>query len=71
LALPAKSCTLGVAAAGSKSAVASFDVTTAARERAFVVAAGVLEAGRGPGFRLLAVDTTTTPWSAAAVLPRP
>jgi hypothetical protein len=71
LALPAANLTLGVAAAGTSKAVASFDIATAAGQRAFVVAAGALDPSRGEGFRLIAIDTKASPWTAASVLAKP
>ena len=71
LALPAGSLTLGVAAAGSPTPVASFDVTTGSGDRAFVAAAGVLDPSRGPAFRLIAVSTRSTPWAAVTLAPNP
>jgi hypothetical protein len=67
--VPAAALDLGVAPTGSTSTVATFDVTTTAGSRAFVVAAGALDPSRGQGFRLIAVETNATPWVAASVLP--
>ncbi|HVY47789.1 MAG TPA: DUF4397 domain-containing protein, partial [Minicystis sp.] len=62
----------GVAPAGSDTTVvAALHVPVAAGMRAFGVAAGALDASHGQSFRLLAVDTTTTPWSVATVMPQP
>jgi hypothetical protein len=69
LSVPAASLDIGVAPTGSTSTVATFDVTTTAGLRAFVVAAGALEASDGQSFRLLAVDTSVSPWTVASVLP--
>jgi hypothetical protein len=67
--IPPAALDLGVAATGSTSTVATFDVTTNAGSRAFVVAAGALDPSRGQAFRLIAVETNATPWVAASVLP--
>jgi len=70
--VPAASLTVGVAAHGSPTPVAKFSVTTSNNERAFVVAAGLLNpTGTEKSFRLLAVDTSTNPsaWAAASVPP--
>ncbi|MCB9559660.1 MAG: DUF4397 domain-containing protein [Kofleriaceae bacterium] len=70
LALPAGTITLGVAAAGSSSPVATFDVPLTAGQRAFVVAAGALSpVGDQEPFRLFAIDTAAAPWALAEVAP--
>jgi hypothetical protein len=70
LAVPAAALRLGVAAAPSTSAVASFGVTTVDGLRAFVVAAGALSPREGEAsFRLLVVDASAAPWTVAAVSP--
>ncbi len=68
LEVPASALTLGVAAAGQADPVATFDLTPPSGLRAFAVAAGSL-AGNGESFRLLLVDTSASPWTAASVLP--
>ncbi|MEZ4388244.1 MAG: DUF4397 domain-containing protein [Candidatus Krumholzibacteriia bacterium] len=67
-ALPLGALTVGVAAAGSEDAVATFDIVTAAGLRAFAVACGSL-VGDGEGFRLVLVITGGDTWTAAEVLP--
>ncbi|NUP08725.1 MAG: DUF4397 domain-containing protein [Polyangiaceae bacterium] len=63
---------LGVTPANANDAVvASFHVTTAAGIRAFAIAAGALSPENGESFRLLAVDTSTNPWSVATIHPQP
>jgi len=66
--LPLGALTVGVAAAGSEDAVATFDITTTAGLRAFAVACGSL-GGTGEAFRLVLVITDGATWSAAEVLP--
>lgn len=68
--LPLGALTVGVAAAGSEDAVATFDITTTAGLRAFAVACGSL-GGTGEAFRLVLVITDGMTWSAAEVLPNP
>ena len=64
------SYTLGVTPAGqSASIVARFPVTLNAGARSFAIAAGVLDATKGPAFRLLAIDTAVNPWTIASVAP--
>ena len=70
LSLPAASLSIGVAPTGVRQVVAAFGLTTQGGERAFAIAAGALDAHRGVGFRIIAVDTTSSPWQAASVLPR-
>ena len=62
LAVPAASLRIGVAAANTTAAVATFDVTTTAGLRAFAVATGALSpaAGEQP-FRLTIVNTSASP----------
>jgi hypothetical protein len=63
---------LGVTPAGqSSTVVASFHVTTTEGTRAFGIAAGALDPNNGASFRLLVVDTASTPWSVATVHPQP
>jgi hypothetical protein len=68
--VPAASLTLGVAATGSTSPVATFDVSPTSGLKAFAVAAGSLS-GTGEGFRLVLIDTSVFPWTATPVLPNP
>ena len=65
---------IGVTPAGQTSTVvASFHVPVSAGNRAFAIAAGALapSSHEVQSFRLLAVDTGTSPWSVATVLPQP
>lgn len=63
---------LGVTPAGANSTVvASFHVTTAPGLRAFAIASGALSAKKGESFRLLVVNTQTSPWSVATIQPQP
>lgn len=63
---------LGVTPAGSNdTVVASFHVVATAGLRAFAVAAGSLSPEKGESFRLLVVDTQTTPWAVATIHPQP
>jgi len=63
---------IGVAPAGSPSTVvASFHVPITAGSRAFGIAAGALDPSAGASFRLLAVETATTPWAVATIHPQP
>jgi hypothetical protein len=66
--LPAANLTVGVAAANTTAAVATFDITTTAGLRAYAVVVGSL-AGNGESFRLVVVNTSVFPWGAAEVLP--
>lgn len=69
---PVGDLTIGVAATGSTSPVASFDITTAAGLQAFAVAAGALAPdGEEEAFRLILVVASTNPWIGAQVLPNP
>ena len=66
----AASLTLGVAPTGSTNPVATFDVTTATGLRAFAIAVGALAPDAGEeAFRLVLVDTSVSPWTAATVSP--
>lgn len=67
-ALPIGPLTVGVAAAGTEDAVATFDLVTADGLRAFAVACGSL-GGMGEGFRLVLVIPGDGMWTAAEVLP--
>jgi hypothetical protein len=68
--IPATSLTLGVAPTGDPNAIATFDVETVDGLRAFAVAAGALNPDAGEqAFRLLVVNTTTMPWTAATINP--
>nr|WP_228530835.1 MULTISPECIES: DUF4397 domain-containing protein [Myxococcaceae] len=61
-ALPATPLTVGVAAAGTRTPVATFDATPTAGARVFAVAAGALQPQRGEeGFRALLVLANPTP----------
>lgn len=63
---------LGVTPADANSTVvASFHVTTTPGLRAFAIAAGALSPANGESFRLLVVDTATSPWSVATIHPQP
>lgn len=69
-AVPAADLTLGVAATGSVSPVATFDVTTVAGLRAFAVAIGALSPDAGEeAFRLAVINTAAWPWTVAQVNP--
>jgi hypothetical protein len=68
--LPVASLTIGVAETGTTNAVAEFDLTIPGGLRAYGIAIGSL-LGTGESFRLLIVDTSTSPWTAAAVAPNP
>jgi hypothetical protein len=67
-ALPLGALTVGIAATGTTSPVATFDLTTVSGLRAFAVAAGSLS-GPGEPFRLILVDATQDPWAAIEVMP--
>jgi len=70
LAVPPTELTIGVAAAGSRAPVATFDLTTTAGLRAYAVAAGALAPSEADEpFRLVLVITSEWPWMAAEVLP--
>ncbi len=63
---------IGVTPAGANgTVVASFHVGTKPGLRAFGIASGALSAEKGESFRLLAVDTASTPWTVATVFPQP
>ena len=63
---------LGVTPADANSTVvASFHITTTPGMRAFAIASGALAAEKGQSFRLLVVDTATSPWSVATIHPQP
>jgi hypothetical protein len=66
--LPIGSLAIGVAQTGTTAPVATFDLTTTAGLRAFAVAAGSL-GGTGESFRLVILDTSVFPWTAAVVFP--
>jgi hypothetical protein len=68
--LPNGTLTVGIAATGTTTPVASFSITTSSGLRAYAVAAGSF-AGMGESFRLVVVNTSTFPWSAAEVSPLP
>jgi len=67
-ALPAQALTIGVAATGASSPVATFDIAPADGLKAFAVAAGSLT-GIGESFRLVIVDASAWPWAAVEVMP--
>lgn len=68
--VPAASLTLGVAPTGNTNPVATFDVTTATGLRAFAIAVGALAPDAGEeAFRLILVNTSVWPWTAATVSP--
>jgi hypothetical protein len=61
---------VGVAPAGQDAAiVARFTLPATTGERAFVLAAGALDARKGQPFRLAVVDTASSPWTVAHVFP--
>lgn len=68
--LPTGTLTVGVAATGTTTPVASFSLSLGNGVRAFAVAAGSL-LGNGESFRLVVVDTGVFPWTAAEVSPLP
>jgi hypothetical protein len=68
--VPAAMLRIGVAATGTSTTAAEFDVTTMMGQKAFAVAAGALAPDAGQqGFRLIAIDTAATPWMAAEIMP--
>mgnify|MGYP002065958512 CR=1 FL=1 len=72
LEVPVGDLTIGVAATGSSTPVATFDITTAAGLQAFAVAAGALAPdGSEEAFRLILVVASANPWVGAEVLPNP
>jgi hypothetical protein len=67
---PLGDLTIGVAATGSTTPVATFDVTTSAGLQTFAVAAGALAPdGVEEAFRLILVVVSANPWVGAEVLP--
>jgi hypothetical protein len=69
---PVGDLTIGVAATGSTTPVATFDITTSAGLQTFAVAAGALAPdGVEEAFRLILVIASTNPWVGAEVLPNP
>lgn len=70
LPINAAALTVGVAATGTTTPAASFDLSLTGVQQAFAVAAGSL-GGTGEGFRLVVVDATSYPWQAAQVMPNP
>jgi hypothetical protein len=61
---------IGVTPAGANSSiVARFTVPAVDGQRAFVLASGALDPAKGQSFRFLAVDTASTPWTVATILP--
>jgi len=68
--LPVGDLTLGVAATGDATPVATFDVTTTAGLQTFAVAVGALAPDAGDAsFRLILVVASANPWIGAEVLP--
>ena len=68
--LPVDNLTLGVAATGNATPVATFDVTTTAGLQTFAVAVGALAPDAGDAsFRLILVVASANPWIGAEVLP--
>jgi hypothetical protein len=71
LSVSAGTVPIGVAPAGSdQTVVAAIHTPVTAGMRAFGLAAGALDASKGQSFRLIAVDTSVTPWVAATVMPQ-
>ena len=69
---PVGDLTIGVAATGSTTPVATFDITTSAGLQTFAVAAGALAPdGVEEAFRLILVVVSANPWIGAEVLPNP
>ncbi|MDP2470913.1 MAG: DUF4397 domain-containing protein [Candidatus Palauibacterales bacterium] len=67
---PVGDLTIGVAATGSTTPVATFDITTEAGLQTFAIAAGALAPdGVEEAFRLILVVVSTNPWVGAEVLP--
>jgi hypothetical protein len=63
---------IGVAPAGAdQTVVAALHTPVTASMRAFALAAGALDPAKGQSFRLIAVDTAASPWTAATVMPQP
>jgi hypothetical protein len=72
LSVSAGTVPIGVAPAGSDTTVvAAIHTPVTAGMRAFGLAAGALDPSHGQSFRLIAVDTSVTPWIAATVMPQP
>lgn len=69
-ALPASPFTVGIAATGTTTPVATFDLAPVTGMRAYAVAGGSLS-DKGEAFRLIVVDATMWPWMASEVLPNP
>lgn len=70
LSAPSGNLLVGVTPASvNTSIVARVTVASQMQQRAFVIAAGALGAGRGQGFRFLTVDTAKAPWTVTASLP--
>jgi len=68
--LPVGDLTLGVAATGNATPVATFDVTTTAGLQTFAVAIGALAPDAGDAsFRMILVVASANPWIGAEVLP--
>lgn len=70
-ALPVGTLDIGVAATGTTAPVATFTITTFNGLRAYAVAAGSIASPPvgGNGFRLVIVNTSVFPWTAAEVMP--
>ena len=69
---PVGDLTIGVAATGNATPVATFDITTEAGLQTFAVAAGALAPdGVEEAFRLILVVASANPWVGAEVLPNP
>jgi hypothetical protein len=72
LEVPVGDLTIGVAATGNTTPVATFDITTTAELQTFAVAAGALVPdGVEEAFRLILVVVSANPWVGAEVLPNP
>ncbi len=70
LPVPAALIPVGIAAAGSTEALATFHILTQPGLRAFVIAAGALTPGHeDEPFRILLVDTSVWPWAGAQIMP--
>jgi hypothetical protein len=66
--LPVANLLIGVAVTQTTTPAATFNISTAPGLRAYAVAAGSL-GGTGESFRLIVVDTSMFPWTAAQVQP--
>jgi len=66
--IAASALTVGVAATGTTTPVATFDLTLPSDLTAFAVASGSVTA-KGAAFRLQVVDTAAWPWQVSEVLP--